>query len=128
MPCGGCGNRGLEQRPLHFVRSSPRNGATGVSPNLRTILLVFDKNVTADSVWNNNREQIRLYRGDVRIARRVFRSSLFANRNNIYVRPVFRLRSFTNYRVVIRPGLRARNGDTLGETITIRFRTGGRTT
>lgn len=110
--------------PLNFVSSSPRNGATGVSRNPR-IRLTFSLNVVDDSVWNNNRTQIRLYRGSVRVGIRVTRSSNPALRRNIYVRPINTLRPLTNYRLVILPGLTARNGMQLGETVTIRFRTTG---
>lgn len=126
MPDGGCRCDAVGQTFFDLVRSVPRNGATGVSPNLRTIRLVFNRNVTANRVWTNNRNQIRMYRGTTSVGISVLRSSLFANRDNIYVRPINRLRAFTNYRVVIGSNLRAITGRTLGETVTIRFRTGGR--
>ncbi|MEN6462128.1 MAG: Ig-like domain-containing protein [Syntrophomonas sp.] len=110
--------------PLNFVRSVPRNGATGVSRNPR-IQLTFNLNVVDDTVWNNNRNQIRLFRGNVRVGISVIRSSSRALRRNIFVRPTNTLRPLTSYRLVILPGLRARNGMQLGETVTIRFRTSG---
>lgn len=115
------------QNPLNFVRSIPRNGATNVSPNLRTIRLFFSLNVVNNSVWDNNQNQIRLFRGDTRVAIRVSRISdlvNFARRREIFVRPVNGLRPNTSYRLVILPNLRGRNGRTLGKTVTIRFRTG----
>lgn len=114
------------QKPLNFVSSSPRDGATDVSPNLRTIVLNFDKNVVDDSVWSNNRTQIKLFRNSTRVGIRVLRSSVFANRQKIYVRPINRLRSFSDYKVVILPNLTAKNGEKLGETVTIHFHTGSR--
>lgn len=110
--------------PLNFVRSVPRNGATGVSRNPR-IQLVFTLNVVDDSVWTNNRNQIRLFRGNTRVGISVIRSSNRALRRNIFVRPTSTLRPLTDYRLVISPGLRANNGMQLGETVTIRFRTSG---
>ena len=60
--------------PPEFVSSIPRNGATGVSLNPR-IQLTFSNDVTNDSVWDNNRTQIRLFRGSVRVGIRVTRSA-----------------------------------------------------
>lgn len=108
--------------PLNFVRSVPRNGATGVSRNPR-IQLTFTLNVVDDSVWTNNRNQIRLFRGNVRVGINVIRSSSRALRRNIFVIPTSTLSPLTSYRLVILPGLTGRNGMRLGETVTIRFRT-----
>lgn len=110
--------------PLEFVSSIPRNGATGVSRNPR-IDLLFSLDVVNDSVWDNNRNQIRLFRGNVRVGISVLRSSNFDLRRHIFVRPINTLRPLTDYRLVILPGLTANNGMQLGETITIRFRTTG---
>ncbi len=108
--------------PLNFVSSSPRSGATGVSlhPRIRT---TFTLNVVHDSVWDDNRTEFRLFRGSTRIGINVSRSSVFARRRNIYITPINSLRPSTDYRLVILPGLEANNGNTLGETVTIRFRT-----
>ncbi|MBP1762341.1 MAG: hypothetical protein H6Q64_1883 [Firmicutes bacterium] len=117
------------QKPLNLVRSVPRNGAIRVSPDLKTILLVFDKNVVNDSVWANNRRQIKLWRGSNRIGINVVRikdTVNFAKRQNIYVKQIKPLRSLSNYRLVVDPDLTAKNGQTLGKTVTIRFKTGRR--
>lgn len=117
------------QKPLNLVRSFPRNGATRVSPDLKTILLVFDKNVVNDEVWTNNRRQIKLWRGSTRVGINVVRvkdTVNFAKRQNIYVKPIKGLRSLTNYRLIVYPDLTAKNGEELGKTVTIRFRTGSR--
>ncbi|HEX3011863.1 MAG TPA: Ig-like domain-containing protein [Syntrophomonadaceae bacterium] len=113
-------------KPLSFVRSVPRNGATGVSTNLRTILLVFDKNVVNDAVWTNNRKQIKLLRGTTRVSIRVARipdTVDFSKRRNIYVHPVHTLRPSTRYRVVIGPNLTSKAGEKLGKTVTVTFKT-----
>lgn len=115
------------QNPLNFVRSIPRNGATNVSPSLRTIRLFFSLNVVNNSVWTNNRNQFRLFRGTRRVTIQVTRipdTVDFDRRREIFVRPVFGLRPNASYRLVILPNLEGRNGQTLGETVTIRFRTG----
>jgi len=119
------------QKPLNFVSSSPRNGATGVSPNLKTALLVFDKNVVNDTVWANNRQQIKMWRGTTQIGINVTRikdTVDFSKRNNIYIKPKKGLLSLTNYKIVIYPDLTAKNGEKLGKTVTIRFKTGRRST
>lgn len=108
--------------PLDFVSSTPSNGATGVSLNPR-IVLTFTLNVVDDTVWDNNHTQFRLFRNSTSVAVNVTRSAVFEERRNIYVRPVNSLRPSTDYRLVILPGLTGNNGNTLGETVTIRFRT-----
>jgi len=118
------------QKPLNFVSSSPQNGATGVSPDLKTVLLVFDKNVVNDVVWDNNRQQIKMWRGTTPISINVTRikdTVDFSKRNNIYVKPTQALRSLSWYKIVIYPDLTAKNGEQLGKTVTISFQTGRRT-
>lgn len=105
---------------MNFVSSSPRNGATGVSRNPR-IRTTFSLNVAAEIA--NNRTQFRLFRGTTRVGINVTASRVFANRRNLFITPRNRLRANTQYRLVILPGVRANNGNTLGETVTIRFRT-----
>jgi len=117
------------QKPLNFVSSYPRNGATGVSPDLKTARLVFDKNVVNDAVWTNNRQQIKMWRGTTQISINVTRikdTVDFSKRNNIYVKPKKGLRSLSWYKIVIYPNLTAKNGEKLGKTVTIRFKTGRR--
>ncbi|NLN87027.1 MAG: Ig-like domain-containing protein [Syntrophomonadaceae bacterium] len=106
---------------MNFVGSSPRNGATGVSQNPR-IRTTFSLNVAAELA--HNRTQIRLFRGTSSVGIRVTASSVFSDRRNLFITPTSNLMSDTDYRLVLLPGLRANNGNTLGETVTIRFRTG----
>lgn len=115
------------ERPLNLVFSIPRDGATNVSPSRTTILCAFNKNVVNDSVWGTNQNQFRLFRGTTRVDIRVTRirdTVDFSMRGRIFVRPVGGLRPSSSYRLVILPNLVGRNGETLGETVTIRFRTG----
>lgn len=109
---------------LNFISSIPHSGAVGVSRD-PIIQLVFSSDVTNDSVWNNNRTQIRLFRGPERVIISVTRSENLDLRRTIYARPINPLRPLTDYRVVILPGLTALNGTQLGEPVTIRFRTTG---
>ncbi len=116
-------------KPLNLAFSIPSDGATGVSPDIDELILAFDKNVVNDAVWENNRQQIRLFRGTTKVSIRVTRvpdTVDFDLRGRIFVSPVNPLRSFTNYRIVILPELTSRAGEELGETVTINFRTGAR--
>ena len=114
-------------RPLNFVRSVPARGSTIVSPSIRAITLFFDKNVVNNSVWTNNRSQIRMFRGTTRVAIRVTRildTVDFSQRRKIFVHPVNRLRANTRYTIVIGRNLRSKAGETLGQTVRVSFTTG----
>jgi len=113
------------QKPLNFVRSIPASGST-VSPSISVITLLFDKNVVNDSVWQNNRKQIRMFRGDTQVAIRVTRipdTVDFSQRRKIFVRPVNRLRSGSTYTIVIGPGVTSKAGERLGKTVRVVLRT-----
>lgn len=116
------------QKPLNFIRSVPANGATNVSRSLKTITLVFDKNVVDDSVWTNNQRQVQLYLGADRLQKgvdyRVTRSTALSQRRNIYVKLLHRLLPNTTYKVVIFPDLVSKAGEKLGSTVIITFTTG----
>lgn len=119
----------VSQKPLNFVRSVPANGAADVSTRLSTILLVFDKNVVNNSVWTNNKRQIKLFRGTTRVAANVTRvpdTVDFSKRGNIYLKPKGHLLPLTKYHVVISPRLTSKAGETLGRTVTVTFTTGRR--
>jgi hypothetical protein len=114
-------------KPLNLVFSIPRNGASRVSPTRTTIVLAFDKNVVNDTVWENNKNQIRLFRGTTRVSINVTRipdTVDFNMRGRIFVKPVNGLRPSSSYRLVILPNLMSKAGETLGKTVTIRFKTG----
>jgi hypothetical protein len=120
----------MGERSLRFIRSIPANGARNVSPSIRTITLIFNRNVTADSVWDNNRRQILVFEGSRRLVRgrdfRIVRSRDFDDRRKIFIKPIGRLAANTRITIVILPGLRAVNGRRLGRRVVIRFRTGRR--
>jgi len=116
------------EKPLNFIRSIPANGAKNVSRLLKTITLVFDKNVVDNSVWANNQNQVQLYLGVDRLQKgvdyRVTRSTVFSQRRNIYVKLLHRLLPNTTYKVVVYPNLSSKAGETLGSTVIITFTTG----
>lgn len=119
------------QKPLNFIRSIPANGATNVSRSLKTITLVFDKNVVNDSVWANNQRQVQLYLGIDRLQKgidyrvtRVKDTVDPSQRRNIYVKLLHRLLPNTTYKVVVFPNLTSKAGEKLGSTVIITFTTG----
>jgi len=116
------------QKPLNFIRSIPANGATNISRSLKTITLVFDKNVVDNSVWTNNQSQVQMFLGADRLQKgvdyRVTRSSAFNQRRNIFVKLLHRLLPNTTYKVVIYPGMTSKAGEQLGSTVIITFTTG----
>jgi len=116
--------------PLRFIRSIPANRSRNVSPLIRTITLIFNKNVVDDSVWRNNRRQIQVWEGSKRLERgrdyRLVRSFAFADRRKIFIKPIGRLAANTQITIVILPRLMSRAGRRLNRTVIIRFRTGRR--
>lgn len=116
------------QKPLNFVRSIPAKGATGVSTRLRSIKLVFDKNVVNDLVWANNRKQLQMWAGSQKIpvaniVTRIKDTVNFSERNNIYIKPSRNLLPNTKYTIAIYPDLTAKNGQKLGRTVIVTFTT-----
>ncbi|MDD3268672.1 MAG: Ig-like domain-containing protein [Syntrophomonadaceae bacterium] len=121
------------QKPLNFLRSIPAKGAAGVSTRLKSIKLLFDKNVVNDSVWANNRKQIKMWAGTQKIPARFTVTRIkdtvdFSERNNIFIKPRGNLLPFTKYTIAILPELTSKNGQTLGKTVVITFTTGKKST
>ena len=117
------------EKPLNFIRSIPSNGATNVSRSLRTMTLVFDKNVIDDSVWANNQKQIVVFKGITQLHKasdyRVTRINTSSQRRNIYIKFLHSLAPNTKYKVAIYPDLISKAGETLGKTVLISFTTSG---
>lgn len=115
-------------KPLNFIRSIPANGATNVSRSLKTITLVFDKNVVDDSVWTKNQRQVQMFLGADRLTKgvdyRVTRSTAFSQRRFIFIKLLHRLLPNTKYKVVVKPELASKAGEQLGSTVIITFTTG----
>lgn len=111
------------QKPLNFISSIPKNKSTNVSTSLKTITLLFDKNVVDDSVWDNNRKQIKMWAGPFRISVRISRSKLFSERRKIFVTPIKGLSPNVKYTIAIYPDLKSKAGQELGETVIVSFTT-----
>jgi hypothetical protein len=96
-----------------LVDSIPYNGEI-VSPCIKKIILVFNRNVTNSSVWGNNLAQIDLWQGTnkVKIHIKKGRSS-----NVIIIRPVCPLLPGKKYKIRIKSGLLATDGETLDSCI-----------
>lgn len=118
------------EKPLNFIRSIPANRSRNVSPFISTITLFFDKNVVDDCVWRNNQRQIQVWEGTQRLEKdrdyRVVRSFAFAQRRQIFIKPIGRLAANTDYTIAIFPGMSSKAGEKLGKTVIIKFRTGRR--
>ncbi len=111
------------KKPLNFVSSVPASGSTNVSTSLRTITLLFDKNVVDNSVWTNNRSQIKRWAGPFKIPIRISRSAAFSERRKIFVTPVNGLVANTKYTIAVYPDLTSKAGEKLGKTVIITFTT-----
>ncbi len=115
------------EKPLNFVFSVPANGARNVSTRPREIKLVFDKNVVNDDVWNNNRKQIRMFKGSERVAinvKRVPDTQDFSKRHNIYITPTKALAPNSKYTIRILANLTSKAGQKLGKAVEVSFTTG----
>ncbi|MGR6835233.1 Ig-like domain-containing protein [Syntrophomonas erecta] len=117
------------QKPLKFVRSIPASRSKKVSPFIKTITLIFDKNVVNNSVWDKNRTMITMFAGDRKIPIKVVRipdTVDFSQRQKIFVKPQVTLDSFTKFTIRISAGLTAKNGEKLGKTVLVTFTTGSK--
>jgi hypothetical protein len=115
------------EKPLNFIRSVPGSGSKNISTSLNRVKLVFDKNVVNDSVWANNRTQIRMWKDGQKIAARVTRikdTVDFSQRQNIYVKPAAGFSANTKYTIIVYPDLSSKNGEKLGKSVVITFTTG----
>jgi hypothetical protein len=117
-------------RPLNFIGSIPADGSTNVSPLIRNIILIFDKSVFDHSVRRHNRFQIHVWEGTKRLEKGIdyhlSRSFAFGGRRKIIIRMTRRLAANTEYTVAIFPHLTSRDGEKLGKTVIIKFKTGRR--
>jgi len=102
-----------------LVDSFPANGET-VSPCIKKIVLEFNRNVTSDSVWGNNLEQIDMWKGSKKVKIHIKKGS---ESNVIIIRPVCRLCPGEKYKIRIKADLMARDGDTLENCILTVFYT-----
>lgn len=98
------------------VSSVPRNGQTGVSPNIKSIKLVLDRHFNDGWDWNNGCIEIDMWRGTLcsglhLVPIRIQRSrESCGGRRIIYVIPVNHLRGGTTYRIRIKSISFDRNG------------------
>jgi hypothetical protein len=81
-----------------------------------------------DSVWQNNRQQILLYKGSTRVDKAgnytVTRKTATSLRRNIYLKLLKALAPNTKYKIAIYPDLTSKAGETLGKTVILTFTTG----
>ncbi len=106
--------------------SIPQNLAVDVEPD-STIKLIFNKNVVNFSVKENNLKCISLKNeeGQVIPSELIFPDDQIEpdKKREIYIDPVEDLKENTTYTVEISPDMLAKNGSTLGETVSVSFTT-----
>jgi len=113
------------EKPLNFIRSIPADGCRHVSPLIRTITLVFDRNVCDHSVWMHNRKQIQVWEGMQRLVPgRDYRLVRSSDCRKIFIKPIGRLAANTEITIAIYPHLMSRTCEKLCRTVIIKFRTG----
>ncbi|MEL7647544.1 MAG: S-layer homology domain-containing protein [Sedimentibacter sp.] len=86
------------------------------------IKLVFDRGIVRE-YWDNNKTQVKLQdnKGQV-IESEIFRiENSDDEKSNIFIKPLTQLKSGKTVNIVIGAGLKANNGNTLGEGKTISF-------
>ncbi len=119
-------------KPLSYISSNITtiNGSTSTDGNevensasvpvRPTIRLVFDKNVVYKDVWANNEQCVSMQDSSgASVKATVFRISdedNFEERRHIFITPESDLSPGKTYKIIISPGLKAKNGNTLGET------------
>jgi|GEM_PF-4288523 len=112
-------HRHHDREEFTLVDSIPNDGET-VSPSLKKIVLVFNRNVTSDSVWANNLEQIDLWQGSKKVKIHIKKGR---RSNVIIIRPKCHLCPGKIYKIRIKADLMARDGETLDTCILTVFYT-----
>lgn len=107
---------------LELVDSYPENGGGGLQPENVMVKLYFNEDVSAKDVQDINKDRFKFTneKGKV-IPIRVLYSS--KNLDEIWVLVNESLKSDSTYRLHISEGLKASNGDTLEEDLTVEFKT-----
>ncbi len=137
-----------QKKPVNFVGAylTTNNGNSSATeaeitraqvPLKPTIKIAFDKNVVYDAYWPNNEQCINIFNNSgVRVPAEVFRISdqgLNESRQVIFITPLKNLNPGEEYKIMISPGLMAKNGVALGvatnnKPVVIEFTTQSKTT
>lgn len=126
-------------KPLNFL-SATYNAGTSLQDAIEVplnpqFIMEFDKNVVNDSVWNTNVSCFSLQSESNEIVpinvTRVDDKVDFNQRQKVFIQPTQALKAGTTYYLKASPNLRAKNGNstlsgtTLGQGVTITFKTAG---
>ena len=115
-------------KPLNLDISIPEDGATEISVDTE-IQLDFSNNVANEKVREINMENIMLLDGngnEVEVDYDIADDQLYPDlKRTIKLIPKESLKGGTIYQVVIGPEVQAKNGNAIGEEVTISFTTAG---
>lgn len=115
-------------KPLNLDTSMPEDGATEI-PVDTEIQLDFSNNVANEKVREINMENIMLLDGsgnEVEVDIEIADDQLYPDlKRTIKLIPQENLKGGTTYQVVIGPEVQAKNGNAIGEEVTISFTTAG---
>ncbi len=118
-------------KPLNIDISIPEDGASEI-PVDKEIQLDFSNNVANEKVREINMENIKLIDGsgnEVEVNIEIADDQLYPDlKRTIKLIPVENLKEGTTYQVVIGPEVQAKNGNAIGEEITLSFTTVGGST
>ena len=104
------------------------DGSSSV-PFSPTIRIVFDKNVTTDAIWSANQQCFSMQDSSgasVPIKVEKISNALnFGERQHVFITPDSKLTAGKTYTIIITGSLKANNGNTLGNSLTISFTVAG---
>jgi len=120
------------KKPLHFISITEDGREVQGSSNIPVrpkFTVRFDKNVVNSAVWENNVKSFSLVsQRNENVPLNVTKlddTIDFSQRQYIFIEPVNPLAPGATYRLRISPGLMSKTGETLGQAVTVTFRTAG---
>src|SRR5665648_767357 len=124
---GSTGEKPLAYLGTVVVDGGNADNATDISePKLK---VEFDKNVVNSLVWTNNSQCFNMKSSNNEAipinVTKVDDTVDFAQRQFIFIQPVSALKPGTSYKLIISPGLMTKNGITIGQGVTVAFKTKG---
>ncbi len=106
-------------------------GNTSV-PFKPTIRIVFDRNITADTIWPANKQCFAMQDSDDKktsiSVTKISNDDNFDERRHVFITPASSLTQGKIYKIIVSKNLEANNGNTLGSNVTITFSVAGGTT
>src|SRR5665648_659505 len=125
---GSTGEKPLAYLGTVVVDGGNADNATDISVNPK-LKVEFDKNVVNSLVWTNNSQCFNMKSSNNEAipinVTKVDDTVDFAQRQFIFIQPVSALKPGTSYKLIISPGLMTKNGITIGQGVTVAFKTKG---